>query len=148
MSCEHCLNRREFLAKSAIAAIGAAALAGVEGCGDGQIGPTATTPGLGSGETATIKVADLPGLASTGTLVRVPGRSIAAIRTGAATFAAFSTTCTHEGCDTDVRNNRFECPCHDSIFTNGGAVVRGPATRPLQSLPTRYDAASNTLTIG
>ena len=44
MTCKHCLNRRDFLARTALAA---AALVAAEGCGDGQIGPTAATLGAG-----------------------------------------------------------------------------------------------------
>src|SRR4051794_31850359 len=121
MPCKDCLNRREFLAKSAVAA---AALALVEACGDGQIGPTGVTAGTNG--PVTIKVADFPGLATTGSLVQVPNQTIAVIRTGTSSFAAFSTVCAHESCETSVRNNRFECPCHGSVFTNTGAVVVGP----------------------
>jgi cytochrome b6-f complex iron-sulfur subunit len=143
MACQDCLNRREFLAKTALAA---AALAAVEGCGDGQIGPTAVAAGAG----ITIKLSDFPGLATIGTLVDV-GHSRAVMRTGASTFVGLSKICTHEGCETDVRNNRFECPCHNSIFSSSGAVVRGPTGGgSVTNLPTRdvkFDAATNTLTI-
>jgi Rieske Fe-S protein len=137
MSCQHCVNRREFLAKSALAA---AALA-VQACGDGQIGPSEATVKVGG----SIDVAGFPGLAAVGTLVDVGG-SRAAIRTGATSFDAFSMVCTHEGCETNVQNNRFECPCHGSIFANTGAVIQGPATRPLDSIPVTFDSATDTLT--
>ena len=143
MACEHCLNRRDFLAKAAFAA---AALAAAEACGDGQIGPTQVTIGAGT----SIKIADFPELATTGTLVDV-GDSRAVIRTGPTSFLALSKICTHEGCETDVTNNRLECPCHGSIFANDGSVIRGPSTggtiSHLQVLATTFDAASGTLTI-
>jgi Rieske Fe-S protein len=137
MDCHNCVNRREFLAKSALAA---AALA-VQGCGDGQIGPSEASVQVGG----TIDVADFPGLATIGTLVAVGG-SRAVIRTGTATFDAFSMVCTHEGCETNVQNNRFECPCHGSIFSNVGAVIQGPATRPLDAIPVTFDSATDKLT--
>ena|SRR5437764_3154588 len=143
MSCRDCLNRREFLAKSALAA---AAFAVAEGCGNGQIGPTQVQVGSG----LTIKVADFPGLAATGTLVDI-GHSRAVMRTGASTFLALSKICTHEGCETNVRNNRFECPCHNSIFASDGAVVRGPTgggtASHLPVLSTAFDAVANALTV-
>jgi Rieske Fe-S protein len=143
MSCKDCLNRREFLAKSAMAA---AALAAIEGCGDGQIGPTAVDAGAG----LTIKVSDFPGLANVGTLVDI-GHARAVMRTGTSTFTALSKICTHEGCETAVTNNRFECPCHSSIFASDGSVVRGPIgggnVSHLQVLDARFDATANTLTV-
>ena len=143
MSCKDCVNRRDFLAKTALAA---AALVVAEACGDGQIGPTQQT--LGGG--VTINVADFPGLATTGVLVDV-GHERAAMRTGPASFEAHSRICTHEGCDTAVTNNRFECPCHGSIFAADGSVIRGPSTGetigPLPQLTVQFDAAQNTLTI-
>ena len=143
MGCEHCLNRREFLAKSGIAA---AAIAVLEACGDGQIGPTAIT--LGSG--IVIKVADFPDLATTGRLVDISHQR-AVMRTGPNTFEAHSKVCTHEGCETAVTNNRFECPCHGSRFNADGSVINGPTTGdqigPLPTLATTFDAATGTLTV-
>ena len=142
MACKDCLNRREFLARSAMAA---AALAAIEGCGDGQIGPTAVT--VGSSGNLAVKLSDFPQLATTGTLVRIPNSTVAVTRTGANTFTALSTICTHEGCDTNVSANRLSCPCHDSLFSNTGAVLRGPATRALPSLNYTFDSTTQTLTI-
>jgi Rieske Fe-S protein len=49
----------------------------------------------------------------------------------------FSATCTHQGCTVStVRNGRIECPCHGSAFhATTGAVLQGPATRPLTPVP-------------
>jgi Rieske Fe-S protein len=49
------------------------------------------------------------------------------------TVHAFSATCTHQGCIvSDVTDGEIHCPCHGSAFdANTGAVVTGPATRPL-----------------
>ena len=144
MSCQGCLNRREFLARSAVAA---AALAGVEACGDGQIGPTAAM--LGGG--VTVKLTDFPGLATIGTVVGITADR-ALVRTSANTFQGFSRICTHQGCLTDVQNNRFECPCHGSIFANDGSVIRGPSIppfdiQPLSSLATTVNDAAGTVTV-
>lgn len=145
MSCENCVSRRDFLAKSALAA--AASLVALEGCGDGQIGPSAVA--LGSG--TTINLAEFPGLATVGTVVGVTAER-ALVRTSATTFLGLSRVCTHQGCLTDIRNNRFECPCHGSVFSNDGSVVRGPdiaspPITPLEKLATTYNAAANTVTI-
>jgi Rieske Fe-S protein len=143
MACDHCLNRRDFLAKSALAA---AALAVAEACGDGQIGPTQVTAGAGK----TFPLADFPGLSTVGNLVDI-GDQRAVMRTGAATFVCLSKICTHEGCETSVTNNRFECPCHGSIFASDGSVVRGPSTAGsvshLQVFETTFDPVAGTLTV-
>ena len=44
---------------------------------------------------------------------------------------AISATCTHLGCLVQQRDAGFACPCHASRFDAGGAVVQGPAQRPL-----------------
>ena len=46
---------------------------------------------------------------------------------------AFSWRCTHQGCEVPWREDeeRFHCPCHDSIFDRNGVLVDGPAPRPL-----------------
>lgn len=143
MSCKDCLNRRDFLAKSALAA---AALVAVDGCGDGQIGPTPTTLGQG----LTINLADFPGLATQGTLVDV-GHTRAVVRTGPTTFLGLSRVCTHEGCEANVEQNEIRCPCHHSVFAATGAVIRGPdsgdSIGPLQTLGVVYDQGAGTLTI-
>ena len=48
-------------------------------------------------------------------------------------FKAFSAVCTHQGCIvSSVWDETIDCACHGSRFTiTDGAVVRGPATRPL-----------------
>jgi menaquinol-cytochrome c reductase iron-sulfur subunit len=50
---------------------------------------------------------------------------------------AFGPQCTHLGCayHWDDSRSQFLCPCHNSIFAIDGAVVSGPAPRPLD----RYD---------
>lgn len=152
MSCEDCLSRRQFLAKSAVAAAVAAGVGGMAGCGNGQIGPTAVSPPSGSssggGNNGTqIKVSSFPALANVGTLVKVDSYQ-AVKRTGAASFVAFSMICTHQGCLTELTNNMFFCPCHGAEFDSSGRVIRGPASRSLGQYATSYDATTDTLTIG
>ena len=60
-------------------------------------------------------------------------------------FAAYSAICTHLGCTVNAQlgeNDNIACPCHGSLFdpSNDAAVVRGPASRPLPSLPIRLEA--------
>jgi nitrite reductase/ring-hydroxylating ferredoxin subunit len=143
MSCKDCLNRRDFFAKSALAA---AALVIAEGCGDGQIGPTAATLGAG----LTIKLSDFPGLAATGTVVDV-GHARAVVRTADTTFLGLSRICTHEGCEANVIENEIRCPCHNSVFSATGQVIRGPdggaSIPPLNTVGVVFDQTAGTLTI-
>ena len=140
--CEQCVSRRDFVARASFAA---AVLAALEACGDGQIGAPTTLPD----GPFVVRVADFPGLSTNGTLVDVssvaPARAV--IRTGTATYAGFSKICTHQQCITDVRNNRFECPCHGSRFANDGSVITGPAERSLTRVNVTVNA-DGTLTVG
>ena len=154
MPCEDCLNRRAFLAKSALAA---AALVAAEACGDGQIGPPIPVrtgggdPDVPPGGVPPFNVSKFPGLATVGVLVDI-GFERAVVRTGATTFLGLSRICTHQGCDTEVVNNRLECPCHGSIFDKDGSVIRGPNIAsppidPLAKLATTFDPATGIITI-
>jgi cytochrome b6-f complex iron-sulfur subunit len=62
------------------------------------------------------------------------------VRTDRGLFA-LSATCTHLGC-TPVwleAENRFQCPCHGSVYTAEGLNVEGPAPRPLERFRVRLD---------
>lgn len=50
-----------------------------------------------------------------------------------------SAVCPHEGCEVSWRDdeNVFSCPCHDSDFAADGQLLRGPARRGLDPLPSR-----------
>ena len=150
MPCDDCLSRREFLSRSTLAVAGAAAMAA--GCGDGHFGPTALRP---TTNTISVKVASFPGLATVGQPVKLSHSVglIAVKRTGASTFSAVSTVCTHQGCEIDVTGASFECPCHNSRFDSDGHVTRQPqgtsgSATNLPTYTTKYDSATDTLTIG
>lgn len=153
MSYKDCLNRREFLTRSALVA---ATLVIAEGCGDGQIGPPGITgvpgdPLLPPGGPITVDLASFPGLATVGTIVDV-GSDRAVIRTGASSFRGLSRICSHQHCEIDIRIDHFECPCHGSQFAADGSVIRGPNVAsppigPLRMLSVSYDQAGNTLTV-
>jgi len=65
-------------------------------------------------------------------LVRQPDGSV----------TARSLWCTHVGCEVTYRpeTDEYECPCHDGRFAADGAVLGGPPTRPLRTLPTHLEA--------
>ncbi len=59
---------------------------------------------------------------------------------------ALSARCTHLGCAVVVADDgaSLACPCHGSRYGLDGAVLRGPATGPLASLPhTRAEDGSH-----
>lgn len=148
MSCQDCLSRREFLAKSTLAVAGAAVV--MTGCGDGQIGAIAAPP---LSQPLTLKVSTVPALAIVGQLVLHPSNGgVALKRTGAATFLALSTTCTHEGTVIEILgNNTFECPNHHSRYDADGNVTKQPDASGnashLFTYGTSYDPVTDILTV-
>jgi ubiquinol-cytochrome c reductase iron-sulfur subunit len=67
-------------------------------------------------------------------------------------LVAFSAICTHLGCAVVPQltpEGQIACPCHGSRFDprRGGAVVKGPADRPLPGLPIGV-SADGTLVAG
>jgi rieske iron-sulfur protein len=59
---------------------------------------------------------------------------------GAQGLVAYSAICTHLGCTVFAQLNQqglIACPCHGSEYDprHGAKVVRGPAPRPLPSIP-------------
>ena len=49
-------------------------------------------------------------------------------------YSALSMACTHLNCTVDAKETGFACPCHGSKFDMQGALLRGPAQKPLRSL--------------
>ena len=80
----------------------------------------------------TIPRADLP---ADGALVYREAR-VAIMRQGEA-VTAMSLICTHLGCTVTVTSTELVCPCHGSRFSRDGAVLAGPAERPLTRLAVR-----------
>lgn len=59
-----------------------------------------------------------------------PGRSVAMFRDAEGVYA-ISLVCTHLGCIVKPAGEGFECPCHGSLFTADGGVLKGPAPKGL-----------------
>lgn len=62
--------------------------------------------------------------------------SVALYRAADGTLTRLSAACTHLGCIVGWNDaeKSWDCPCHGSRFEPGGAVIQGPAVRPLKKL--------------
>ncbi|NMO93802.1 Rieske (2Fe-2S) protein [Actinomycetospora sp. TBRC 11914] len=111
-----------------LAACGAAACAEYGSGAPPPAAPPAAGPAGIAG--ATVPVGGGVVLADRGVVVTQPV---------AGTFAAFGTTCPHQGCSVDtVADGTITCPCHGSRFrVADGGVAQGPATRGLTPRPVR-----------
>jgi Rieske Fe-S protein len=141
------VTRRTLLAAGAAA--GAASVLVLAGCSKGSesgSGENAPDPGAsGAGGSADgsgggsaqvlAKVSQVPiGNALSATM---NGRPILISQPTTGTIVTFSAICTHQGCTVAPAHKQFHCPCHGSIYDAAtGAVVRGPASRPLTKIPT------------
>jgi len=67
--------------------------------------------------------------------------NIIVFRTGETSYMALSKICTHQGCTVtySYENGNIPCPCHGSLYTTSGTVVRGPATSNLK----QYSVSKN-----
>ncbi len=76
-----------------------------------------------------------------GGLVEVDGATVAAYREPDGTVHAVSPTCTHLGCTVEWNEaeTSWDCPCHGSRFDRDGAVLDGPAVRPLDRVELAED---------
>ncbi|MGX1886665.1 FAD-dependent oxidoreductase [Streptomyces sp. NPDC055287] len=69
-----------------------------------------------------------------GAVVRLEGHRCAVYRDESGEARIVSARCTHLGCLVQFNDAEkvWECPCHGSRFGTDGAVLHGPATRPLE----------------
>jgi Rieske Fe-S protein len=134
------LNRRAMLVGTCAA--GCAALAGCAtysaGAPQPQVAPQpSAAPAPDPGGTAAPAPA-APPLVSTAEVpvgggVVLTAQQVVVTQPTAGEYKAFSTTCTHQGCEVnEVADGQIVCPCHGSYFAIAdGAVTDGPAESPL-----------------
>jgi Rieske Fe-S protein len=114
--------------------------------------PPAATPGSGPAPSAGAAGPAAAALAATadipvgGGLV-LPEQEIVVTQPTAGKFAAFSAICTHQGCTVNaVSDGAIKCPCHGSSFAVAdGAVITGPARKPLPPRAVKVEGNSVTL---
>ena len=64
-------------------------------------------------------------------------------------ITVFSSHCTHLGCKIDkLEDDRFVCPCHGSEYNLNGKVIKGPAFKNLEIVPSRISEDGNDIIIG
>ncbi|GAA2862987.1 Rieske (2Fe-2S) protein [Streptosporangium fragile] len=97
----------------------------------------------GSGAQALAKTSDIP--EGGGKVFK--DQKIVITQPAAGQFKAFSSVCTHQGCDVDsVADGAIVCPCHNSKFKiQDGSVSNGPATKPLEEKQIKVEGDSITL---
>lgn len=144
------MERRDFVANVGMA-MAIICTGGLAACSKGGSDTTSPPPGPGGNARLTANLDSE--LQNTGDF-KIAGNVIV-IRIAAgnapASFAALSSTCTHQGCTVSTYNKtsgHIECnaPCgHGSRFTTAGAVAQGPATSALSKFTVAV--SGNTLTV-
>jgi glycine/D-amino acid oxidase-like deaminating enzyme/nitrite reductase/ring-hydroxylating ferredoxin subunit len=74
---------------------------------------------------------------NTGKVVKHQGHKVAAYRDAHGKLSICSAVCTHMKCivDWNAAEKTWDCPCHGSRFAATGAVLAGPAEKPLEPMP-------------
>ncbi len=131
-------SRRTVLRGTAVAGVVGASGAGLAACGGKSSSNTPTSP-VDLGAASAVPVGGAKLYRDDKVLVSQPQKG---------GFKAFSAVCTHQGCVLDtVDGTTASCPCHGSQFNaETGAVVQGPAARPLP--PVKITESGGKLTVG
>jgi Rieske Fe-S protein len=79
-----------------------------------------------------------------GAVLKVDGQNVAGYRDESGALHAVSAVCTHMGClvGWNETDRTWDCPCHGSRFGLDGAVIHGPAVKPLAPHGSKSDQAS------
>jgi nitrite reductase/ring-hydroxylating ferredoxin subunit len=137
------VDRRTFLAQTALAAGVGAFLAGCAAGGSDITAPQFSGP-------LVVTPAAFPALSTLGGIARVDGGEgspVAVVRTGDAQYAAFSLVCPHQGATVNIGGPGFQCPQHGARFATDGTWVGGQPTSNLRALSVAYDSSNGSLTI-
>lgn len=143
------MNRRNFMVRTVIAVFGF--IAGVMAIALGGFGIIPAlkkrTPEWSDAGTIADLVVDEPHerrfseTLKRGWQLEKQERSVWLVKKADGNIRAYSANCPHLGCGYRwiADKNRFECPCHGSIFDINGKVLAGPAPRSLDTMPTKVE---------
>jgi len=131
------VTRRSVLCGAVIAAAGAVAGFTVARSSDVANAKSATAGanGYGPSKAAGNALTTVSAVPQSGGVV-IADAGVVVTKDATGQVHAFSATCTHQGCTVSgVSGGTINCPCHGSRFNaDTGAVVQGPATRPLPAV--------------
>ncbi|WP_421083925.1 Rieske (2Fe-2S) protein [Rothia nasimurium] len=123
------LTRRRAVAGTLAAGAGALALSACSSSGSSE--PLTAEDGRPTQATDMAAAADVP----VGGVIKATAGGFSAMISQPAEgeFHAFSSVCTHQGCQLNaLKDKSMSCPCHASVFDlTTGAVQGGPAELPL-----------------
>jgi Rieske Fe-S protein len=125
------VSRRTVLGGTAALGVGVPLLAACGSDDSGSSDAKVPDPGTVLTTTADVPVGGGVILAKDGLVVTQPE---------AGTFKAFSSKCTHQGCQVTKVSRTIDCPCHLSKFSIvDGSPESGPARSPLPETAVKVD---------
>lgn len=145
------LTRRQFMVRGATTAVVASAagsmLLSSAGSAVARKAAAPQTITLDTTQATYAALANVNGSAK----VAVSGqkRPVIVVRTSATDAVAFSSKCTHFGCEVDLpdASGVVGCPCHGSKFSATGKVTGGPAHSDLKQFKATVSGAVITVTV-
>jgi Rieske Fe-S protein len=143
------ISRRTVIMNTGLAAVAIAGLSscttyGTQPVTEPAAGDTGGASGgsSGAGGPLSVKEADIP----VGSGKIFPDAQTVITQPKKGEFKAFSSVCTHQGCQVDAITDTINCPCHGSKYSiTDGSVVNPPAPKPLP--PKTIEIQGDTLTV-
>jgi Rieske Fe-S protein len=143
------ISRRPVIMNTGLAAVAIAGLSscttyGTQPVTEPAAGDTGGATGGSSGASGplSVKEADIP----VGSGKIFPDAQTVITQPKKGEFKAFSSVCTHQGCQVDAITDTINCPCHGSKYSiTDGSVVNPPAPKPLP--PKTIEIKGDTLTV-